>query len=306
MTWILLSLACTGPAEDSGLPFDQPGWDDPDARRWNRAGSWYPLDPDELDAEIQGLLDVTGASREPARAILSPHARLLSSGAIEAEAYARVEIPELCILVVPNHSSGERVAIWPGGPWLTPGHALETHDEATARLKELIPDLVEDREAFDNHPAEMQLPFMQLHNPETQVVVVSLRDTPDEHFEGFDVERLEAFGEGLATLLGEYPEALLILSTDLTHYESVETSAAQDAELMTHIGNNDVQSLYDYVVTEEVSIGGEIATAIGMAALGDLGHESWDYATRGDSFHVNEDPEAVVGYPAAVMRRLDR
>ncbi len=304
MSWILLSLACTGPSEDSGLPFDQPGWDDPDARRWNRAGSWYPLDPEELDAEIQRYLDPVGESRQPARAILSPHARLISSGSVEAEAYARVEIPELCVLIVPNHSSGERVAIWPGGPWLTPGHAIETDDEASARLQELLPELIQDREAFDNHPAEMQLPFMQLDNPGTRVVVVSLRDTPDEHFEGFDVERIHAFGAGLANLLTEHPEALLLISTDLTHYETVEKSAAQDAELMRHIEALDVESLYAYVIEDEVSIGGEIATAIGMSALASLGHTSWDFTTRGDSFHVNEDPEAVVGYPAGVMWRL--
>ncbi len=72
----LILLACTGDPKDTGLGFDQPGIDDPTARTWNRAGSWYPLDPDELDAEIAGLLEaIDTEDRASAAAVMTPHAR---------------------------------------------------------------------------------------------------------------------------------------------------------------------------------------------------------------------------------------
>lgn len=303
---MLLLLACAGapPVEDTGLGFDQPGWDDETARRWERAGSWYPLDPDELDAEVDAMfaeVEVDGTA--DAHTIVAPHARFLSSGHIASEVYARIEVPDTVLLLVPNHSSGEKLAVWTEGPWLTPGHALEIDEALTADLVAAMPELVADREAFVSHPGEMQLPFLQRLNPDVKLAAIAIRDTPSEHFEDWDVERIEAMGTALASVLEGRDDVLLIGSTDLTHYESVEVSEVVDAVLIEHIATNDVQGLHDYVTSGEITIGGEIPTAVHMSALPQLGYGDADWTIQGNSFHVKEDPEAVVGYGGVIWWR---
>ena len=298
----LLLLACTGGPKDTGLGFDQPGIDDPTARTWNRAGSWYPLDPDELDAEIAALLgDVNAGAPARAASVMTPHARLVSSGTIAAEVYARIEVPDTVLMLVPNHSNnGEALALWTEGPWLVPGHALEVDAELTEALQAALPDLVPDRVAFENHPAEMQLPFIQYLNPEAKVAVIAVRDTPSTHFPEFDVARIEAFGVAISEVLATRDDVLLLSSSDLTHYESVETAEAEDAQLLSHINSLDMEGLHSYVTTDEITIGGEVVAGMMMSALAEMGREMTDFSVRGDSFHVKQDPEAVVGYGGVI------
>ena len=302
---MLLLLACTKTAEvpDTGLGFDQPGWDDPTARRWERAGSWYPLDPDELDAEVEAMLAEVGAEPGDAHTIVAPHARFLSSGHIHSELYARVQIPDKVVLILSNHGGGEKAAIWTEGPWLVPGHAIAVDEELTAELQAAMPELVPDRDAFRTHTGEMQLPFLQWLNPEVEIAAISFRDTPEEHFEDWDLERIDAYGEALAGVLEGRDDVLVVGTTDLTHYVSVETSAEQDAVLVDHIAANDVEGLRGYVTGDEISICGEVPTALHMSALPRLGYGDADWTILGNSFHVKEDPEAVVGYGGVIWWR---
>ncbi len=226
---------------------------------------------------------------------------LISSGAIAAEVYARIEVPGTVLMLVPNHSNnGEALALWTEGPWLVPGHALEVDVELTEALQTALPDLVPDRVAFENHPAEMQLPFIQYLNPEAKVAVIAVRDTPSIHFPGFDADRVDEFGAAILQVLAARDDVLLLSTSDLTHYVSVETSEAEDTQLLSHINSLDVDGLYHYVTTEEITIGGEVVAAMMMSALAGMGREMTDFSVRGDSFHVKQDPEAVVGYAGVI------
>ncbi len=136
---------------------------------------------------------------------------LISSGAIAAEVYARIEVPGTVLMLVPNHSNnGEALALWTEGPWLVPGHALEVDVELTEALQTALPDLVPDRVAFENHPAEMQLPFIQYLNPEAKVAVIAVRDTPSTHFPGFDADRVDEFGAAILQVLAARDDVLLL------------------------------------------------------------------------------------------------
>lgn len=305
---LLLLLACKAPAPEDTAPWepswDQPDWDTPGARRWANTGGWYPNDPDELDAEVQALLEAGGGTPQATQSVLVPHARFLSAGAVAGHAYSRVEIPERVILLVPNHGSGAQLAIWDEGPWLVPGHSLQKDDELTGRLRELLPELENDPVSFSRHPPEMQLPFLQYLNPDVRIAAIAIRDTPSEHFgEGvldpaFTPQEVDRWGTALSTVLQEFPNTLLLTSTDLTHWEDTETTATQCEALMGYIGTNDVPGLHAYVVTGEISIGGEIPTAIMMSAMGKLGYAEASWSHWGDSFHVNEDPSDVIAYPS--------
>ncbi len=301
---LALVSACD-PGEDGEEPFVQPGVDDPEAREWTKAGIWYPEDRDELDEKVGKLLDdVNGGTPRQAIAILTPHAGLNTSGPTAAQIYARTEIPDRVLILAPDHwGDGAKAAIWPGGPWLIPGHAIEMDEDLRDTLREALPELEDDRVPFDNHEEEMQLPYLQYLKPDTKIAGIALFDNSRHFFEDWDVARIEAWGEALAGVLEAEAEAgrpvLLVTTTDLTHHETLEDNEVLDAILVEHIQALDVQGFYDAVTTEELSMCGEIPTAVLMATLRALGRDSIEIVALGTDYHYSMNPEDVIGYPAA-------
>ncbi|HWM86422.1 MAG TPA: AmmeMemoRadiSam system protein B [Kofleriaceae bacterium] len=300
---LLLCAALAACASDGD--FEQPGADDPTARPWEMAGSWYPEDPDDLDDAVDDLLgEVDAGEPRPALAILTPHAGLRSSGPTAAEIFARTEFPDRIILLAPDHyGDGARTAIWDQGPWLVPGHAIAIDDELVEELAGALPDLERDTVPFGYHEEEMQLPFLQSLRPEAAIAPVAIFDNARHHFEEFDPERIIAWGDALAGILRAHADAgervLLLATTDLTHHETLEVSDQLDPVLLEFVAALDVEGLHDHVTGEEISICGEIPTAIMMATLRALGRDSMEIVARGNNFHNTDDDTDVVGYPAA-------
>ncbi len=303
LSW-MASLPLLLPACGSDESFVQPGLDDPTARPWAMAGSWYPEDPDELDDAVDDLLGAVDGEARPALAILTPHAGIKSSGPTAAEVFARTELPDRIILLAPDHyGDGAHAAIWTDGPWLVPGHAIAIDDDLVGELRDALPDLEPDRVAFEHHEEEMQLPFLQLLRPEATIAAIALFDNSRNHFKAFDVERVIAWGDALAAVLRRHAEAgesvLLLTTTDLTHHQTLAVSDEQDPQLMSYVETLDVEGLYDHVTGERITICGEIPTAIMMATLRALGRDSMEIVSRSTNFHHTGDDTDVVGYPAA-------
>ena len=85
-------------------------------------------------------------------AIITPHAGIKYSGPTAAKVWSRIDVPEVVIIVAPNHySDGERLAIWPEGSWIIPGHAFKTDSELTMRAWKAMPRLKPSRAAFAHH-----------------------------------------------------------------------------------------------------------------------------------------------------------
>jgi len=300
---LLLTLPCAC-AEPEDEPFVQPGLDDPTAREWERAGSWYPEDHIELDLRVEELLAEVEAEPRRAVAIVPPHASLRYSGPTAKEVFARVEIPDTVVILAPDHwGDGEHTAVWTEGPWLVPGHAIDIDRELLARIQPALPDLTPDRVAFSHHETEMMLPWLSTLRPDVKIVPVAIFDNEHSEYPGFDVERIEQWGDAIANLLRAEQsagrEVLLIGTTDLVHHETLEIAEEQDARMMELITELDVQGLYDYVVDNEVTICGEIPVSIMMATLRELGIARMELLELGNSFHVQMDDADVIGYPAA-------
>lgn len=293
-------------------PETQPGGDAAGARHWYRAGDWYPEDPSALSRAVADLLaDASPPAPRRARAILTPHASLNASGPIAAEVYGRVTAPDVALVIAPNHARhGDPAAIWPGGPWLMPGVALQTDDEASGRLEELAQGALSfDAEAFEHdnaHPSEMQMPFISRLFPEAMLVVVSLFDNQAVIYPDTDLGALQKLGDAVAELVTEIEEGgrevLLIGTTDLSHYQPAEVAEKQDAELMPPIEAFDEEGLEQVVRGDELSICGEVAVTIWTQALRQLGYSKLDFAVRGDSRKVTGS-DAVVGYPGGIVWR---
>src|ERR1700692_1719657 len=113
------------------------------------AGRFYPSDPEVLRKDIHGYL-ANSETTKPIRALacIVPHAGYMYSGHVAGAIFAALEIPELGLVLCPNHTGlGRPLAIMSEGSWQTPlGNVFIDNSFATA-LKQRCPLLEEDSDA---------------------------------------------------------------------------------------------------------------------------------------------------------------
>jgi len=305
---VMLAVGCTSGSSGSAkaAPFDwadQPLTDEPGGRSWAKAGSWYSSTPRKWRAQVGGMLDDAGAEPQGrGRVLITPHAGIKYSGPIAAEAWSRVEVPDLVIILAPDHSrTGPKAAIWDAGPWHLPGHAFAIDHAVVERAKHHMPTLEPSRVAFRDHEAEMNLPFLAMRNPDARLVVMSFHDDDSLVFPGFSRQDVQTLGQGLADLLAELDaqgtESMLVLTTDLVHYQPVETIEKWDPVFMEQASKWDVAGLRETVEGERLSFCGEVPVSIGMTAMALRDTAPMQWTTRGHSGQTGgKGKDTVVGY----------
>jgi AmmeMemoRadiSam system protein B len=272
-------------------------------RRPAVAGSWYPGTPGALAREVDGYLAAAGAAldREPL-ALIAPHAGIMFSGPVAAHAYAslRGSAVPVAVLVGPSHFVGfDGVAVYPEGAFDTPLGPAPVDAEVAAELMRAwngIQPLAgpHGRE----HSLEMQLPFLRRVAPETAIVPLLM---------GYqDPETIRELAGALErTLAGR--RALLVASTDLSHYFDDERARQLDAGVLDCVERLDPEALLaEFLRHPEgergrcVGCGAGPAIAVLMAAraLGARRGHVLRYATSGE---VSGDYTSVVGYMAAAI-----
>jgi MEMO1 family protein len=269
-------------------------------RRASVAGTWYPADPVRLVAHLEGYLD-RAAVADPAgrlRAIVAPHAGLMYSGPVAAYAYnvARRHQHSAIVLVGPSHFVPfQGVSVWPDGEWETPLGPVTVDRELADAIRSASPHIVELPAAHGReHSLEMQLPFVAHLLPGVPVVpLVMGQQTRETAF---------ALGEAIATAVSaRAPDALLVASSDLSHYEDALTAAALDGHVIQHVERLDAEGLMQAIEREpRHACGGGPMVAVLDAArqLGATRSRLLQYADSGD---VSGDKSSVVGYMAAAV-----
>jgi AmmeMemoRadiSam system protein B len=149
----------------------------------------------------------------------------------------------------------------------------------------------------------MQLPFLQLLQPEVTIAPIAIMDNSRNHFRDFDAARIDAGGSAIAGILEAHAAAgahvLLVATTDLVHHEQLALAEEQDPAMLEMVAALDIDGLYQYVTEDAVSICGEIPTAIMMSVVSKLGGTQIEILARGNSLHANPDEADIIGYPAA-------
>jgi len=280
----------------------QPGLDDPGARPWRHAGSFYPEAPADLYRNILGLMRDTGVGeRRAAAAVITPHASLRYSGTVQAEVFARITVPEVVVVLASDHElEGRPFAVWGQGPWLIPGYRVGVRADLVADLQGRLPSLAQDEPPFAGHPAELQVLWLPYLNPEAEVLVIAFHDNSYNHFKDWDLARVNAAGAALAAFITDREAAgegvLLLTTTDLVHRELLDVAREQDAALADHVSRLDVEGLYEYILDGSITMCGEIPTAVMMATLRALGHETMEIVAESDSYAGNGNADSVTGY----------
>jgi MEMO1 family protein len=263
------------------------------------AGRFYPRDPDDLRTEARGYLDQASVVNEaPLRALgcMAPHAGYVYSGHVAGALFGRIEVPERCFVLCPNHTGiGRALAIMSDGAWETPLGAVAIDAELAGALKQSFPILQEDSAAHRaEHAIEVELPFLQLQQPNLKFVPIALGTSL--------FEPLEKLGRALAEVIAARKDRILIVaSSDMNHYESDAVTRAKDHRAIERILSLDPRGLYDVVTQQNISMCGFGPAVAMLTAARQLGAKSADlvkYATSGD---ISGDRNMVVGYAGVVV-----
>lgn len=261
------------------------------------AGRFYPGNPDDLRAEAQSYLAQAKAEAVQAIGCVAPHAGYMYSGPVAGAVFARIAIPRRCIVMCPNHTGqGHALAMMGEGTWRTPLGEVPIDADLAHALKECFPAMHEDSAAHRaEHAVEVELPFLQLRQPDLKFVPIALGT---RHF-----EPLEELGKAMAKVIGKQKEpVLLVASSDMNHYESDSVTRVKDHHAIERILTLDPRGLYDVVTQQDISMcgfGPAVAMLTAARQLGASQAELVKYATSGD---VSGDRDMVVGYAGVVVR----
>jgi hypothetical protein len=276
----------------------------PDLRPSPIAGSWYPDDPGSLAASVDGYLQAArlGPLEGEVVAVVAPHAGHVYSGPVAGYAFAALQGLDagLVAVVGPMHdpaphpllTSGHEAYVTPLGlVRVDPAARRRLGDEVRAALGlELVP-VRNDAE----HALEIELPFLQRALPAGfRLLPLMVRELGPGQAEGL--------GRALARAL-EGEAAVLVASTDLSHYYPQALAKRLDAEMLRRIEAFDPEAVLR-AEQEGAGFACGIEALAGVLwaarALGADRARILRYATSGD---VSGDYTEVVGYGAAVLTR---
>jgi AmmeMemoRadiSam system protein B len=267
------------------------------------AGSWYAGTPNSLRNQIEELFthrlgpgSIPKTVKEGPRNIVGlvvPHAGYMASGPVAAHAYhslAKDGKPDVIVIFGPNHTGrGSALSIMNEGFWRTPLGDVEIDAETADRIlsESRIVD-VDDRAHAYEHSIELQLPFLQyLYGSEFKFVPIC--------FMMQDLMSSREVGKAVAEAL-KGKNALVIASSDMTHYEPQERAEKKDKMAIDAALKMDETQYYNIVEAYGISTCGYGPVIAAITAAKELGAKKAQllcYKTSGD---VLGDRSAVVGY----------
>ena len=279
-------------------------------RRPTQAGAFYEGDAEALKTQIENcFLQEVGPKKLPKfnkngpRAVVGlvcPHAGYLFSGAVAANAYyelAQDGKPDTVVILGPNHTGyGSALALMNEGVWRTPLGDVEIDGETANQIVQetRLVDVDDLAHRFE-HSIEVQLPFLQyLYGSEFKFVPVC--------FQLQDLSSAVEVGKALVKVIAS-KNAVVIASSDMTHYEPQGNAAAKDLAALKAVEAMDEKRFYSIIEAQHVTACGygPIAAVIAYAkGLGAKDAKLLCYKSSGD---VTGDYSSVVGYAAVSFKK---
>jgi AmmeMemoRadiSam system protein B len=277
------------------------------------AGQWYLADAHRLAAQIDKYLDEARLPEISGEVVgvMAPHAGHVYSGPVAGYAFAALRglTPDVVVVVSPMHYPYfEPMITTAHQAYATPLGAIPVDKEVIAILDRYLKDdlgfgltpVSRDTE----HSLEIELPFLQraLSKP-FSLLPIMMREQ--------SAPTARTLGKALGKLIfqdlaGLNQSAILVASTDLSHFYSQDEARLLDSEVLRQVEAFDPAGV---IRVEDQGKGfacGRGALAAVLWAAKDLGADQvkvLQYATSGD---VTGDFERVVGYGAAVITRSRR
>ena len=269
------------------------------------AGTWYEGNANSLARSIDNNLNTAQLPELNGEVIgvIAPHAGHRYSGPVAGYSFSALRTlrqtqgnPSLVAVISPFHNLSHY-------PLLTTAHAaygtplgsLEVDktvmQELQSRLDIPITPVFADKE----HSLEIELPFLQrIFGNDFKLLPIMIRAQ--------EVDVAQKLGFALGAVLKE-KNALLVASTDLSHFYDQNTAKFLDSEMLRRFETFDPKSIFEAEHTGKAFACGHAAVAAVLWAARELGANKvkvLHHATSGD---ITGDFSSVVGYGAAVIMK---
>ena len=257
------------------------------------AGSWYP----DNSNDIVQFVDLKAKTKHGLGAVC-PHAGWVYSGRTAGMVYSKLTPVSTYIIIGPNHSGlGAPVSIYAEGAWDTPLGPLEVDKELAVEIRERDRFAMFDTVAHkQEHSIEVQLPFIKLFNHHAKIVPIALGDyNPDT------CARLgNAIADALKAMHREQ-DTLIVASSDMSHYLSVEYAKAADKPALDHILKLDPAGLLKVVSENDISMCGSGPVAVMLHAVKAMGATKAELVNYTNSGDISGDYLQVVTYAGIIV-----
>ena len=262
------------------------------------AGTWYPANPKSLSASIDEYLINVNLPEIHGQVIgvIAPHAGYRYSGAVAAYAFATLRglTPDLVVVLSPFHNyHSHPLLTTKHQAYSTPLGTIEIDQTALSELQDHLNIPITPISNDKEHSLEIELPFLQrvLKN-DFKLLPIMIRAQ-----EEFVAQQL---GEALAQTLKD-KNALLVASTDLSHFYEQQTANQLDREMLQRFTTLKPSSIFEAErLGKGFACGHAAVAAVEWAAQG-LGANHVQVLKHATSGDVTGDHSSVVGYGAAVI-----
>lgn len=262
------------------------------------AGTWYPSNPKSLAASIDEYFAEAKLPEIKGQviAVIAPHAGHRYSGGVAAHAFAALRglQPDIVAVLSPFHNYDPHPLLaTKHRAYSTPLGEIEVEQKILAELQSHlsipITLIANDKE----HSLEIELPFLQrvLKN-KFKLLPIMIRAQEESV--------AKQLGEALAQTL-KNKNAVLVASTDLSHFYDQGTANAFDQEMLKRFTSFDPSSIFEAERTNKGFACGHAAVAAVMWAAKNLGADKVQILKHATSGDVTGDFSSVVGYGAAAI-----
>ena len=265
-------------------------------RKPAQAGRFYPADPKELSQEVKNHID-KNAVKEIALGIVAPHAGYIYSGKAAGALYSRIKFPDTIIILGPNHTGlGADTAIITEGEWIMPGGNVFINKELAESILENSKSIIK-KDNFSHskeHSLEVQLPFIQHFTRDFSIVPICMKD--------YRVDTCRKIGEAIAKSLKHAAKALIVASSDMSHYVSATIAEQKDRLAIDKILALDPEGLLQVVAENHISMCGSGPVAAMLFAVKELGAKKAELVLYNTSGDASGDYSEVVGYASIIVK----
>jgi len=262
------------------------------------AGQFYDARPEQLSRQLDDMLDGARSRAAPApglAALIVPHAGYVYSGPVAAHAYSLIqgaEIDTVVIVGVAHRHGFQGASIYPSGGYATPLGMVAIDTSTASALADATGFRFVAAAHREEHSIEVQIPFIQKVLPQAKIVPVLMglpaRDT------------MRRLADALAEVLAG-KKALVIVSSDMSHYLSQREANARDAETIALLQELDTDLLIRKITAHENIMCGGAGAVTALFYAQRLGCPRVEILKYADSSAGGGGKERVVGYLSAAI-----
>ncbi len=266
------------------------------------AGGFYPGEKEAIEKLVAECMEKARPHIKERNCFagVSPHAGFIYSGVPAAATF--LSIKELkdaktVVIVGPNHTGLGGLVSLSREDWELPIGVFKNDVEFGEEMVKNANFLKPEEEAHRmEHSIEVQLPFLHAVNPSAKIVPISMMD-----------QSLEGANDVANALLAAEKnlgrEAVLVASSDFSHYVPSEMAEKADKEAMGHILGLDAEGFQKEVRAKNWSICGYGPISVAMLYAKAKGSKKALEVMYTNSGEVTGDYSQVVAYASIVFPR---